>query len=97
MSRGFRSTQILRFPSDFGTTTMPAHQGVGSSTFLITPIDSMQSSSALTSSLRGRGTFLSSPKFPSPVNKEGNASCSHLWSLLTGFLSRQHRSLAVVP
>ena len=35
--KGLRSTHILTLPDFFGTTTMPAHQGVGSVTFLMTP------------------------------------------------------------
>ena len=47
--------------SDFsgllGTTTIPAHQGVGSSTFDITPIASIPSSSCLTFGCRGKAMF----------------------------------------
>ena len=51
--RGFRSTQILIAPSFFGTTTIPAHHGVGWSTLAITPNFSMRSSSSLTLERRG--------------------------------------------
>ena len=88
---GFKSTQIRIAPSLFGTTTIPAHHGVGSSTFEMTPMDSMRSSSSLTFGRNGRGTCLganreggvvpdlrwisySSPRFPSPLNSEGNCS-----------------------
>ena len=50
---GFKSTQILTSPDFFGTTTIPAHQGVGVSTFAITPMDSIRSRE----SQRCRGTF----------------------------------------
>ena len=43
---GFKSTQILTAPVFFGTTTMPAHQGVGSFTFEITPRASIRVSSS---------------------------------------------------
>ena len=45
-------------PFFFGTTTIPAHHGVGSSTFEMTPIDSIRSSSSLTFGRNGRGTCL---------------------------------------
>ena len=51
-------TQILIFQSFFGTGTIPAHHIVGSSTFDITPIDVMLSSSSFTRSRRGKGIFL---------------------------------------
>ena len=51
-----RSTQIQLAPSFLGTTTIRAHQGVGLSTFEITPIDSMQSSSSFTLDRSGSGT-----------------------------------------
>ena len=54
----FRSTQILTAPDFLGTTTIPAHQGVGSFTFEITPISSMRSNSSWTLSRSGSGTFL---------------------------------------
>ena len=41
----------------FGTTTMPAHHGVGVSTFEITPSDSMWDNSSLTFWRRGMGTL----------------------------------------
>ena len=53
---GLRSTHICTAPDFFGATTMPAHQGVGMSTFDITPIASMHFSSSATFSLSGRGT-----------------------------------------
>ena len=55
---GFRSMQMRTEPSFFGSTTMPAHHGVGTSTFEITPIDSIRSSSFFTVWRSGRGTFL---------------------------------------
>ena len=45
-------------PSFLGATTIPAHHGVGSSTFLITPIDSIRSSSVLTLGRSGIGMCL---------------------------------------
>ena len=54
---GLRSMQILTFPDFFGTTTIPAHQGVDSDTVVITPIDSIRSSSSFTFFLIGIGTF----------------------------------------
>ena len=56
--RGFRSTQILTCPDFLGTTTIPAHQGVGSLTGDITPICSIRVSSSCTLVRRGMGTFL---------------------------------------
>ena len=53
---GFKSTQIHTAPDFFGATTMPAHQGVGTSTFEITPIVSIRSSSSMTFPLSGSGT-----------------------------------------
>ena len=44
-------------PRFFGTTTIPAHQGVGSSTFKITPSVSMWSSFSWTFARRGIGMF----------------------------------------
>ena len=55
--RGLKSTQILTDPDFFGTTTMPAHHGVGSSIREMTPRDSMRMSSSCTFFLRGKGTF----------------------------------------
>ena len=37
--RGFKSTQIRTLPLFFGMTTIPAHHGVGSSTFEMTLMD----------------------------------------------------------
>ena len=54
---GLRSTQMRIVPVFFGTTTMPAHQGVGSSTFEITLIDSILSSSCFTLVRSGIGTL----------------------------------------
>ena len=56
--RGFISTQILTAPEAFGTTTIAAHQGVGSLTQNITPKLSMPCSSACTFGLSARGIFL---------------------------------------
>ena len=56
--RGLKSTQILTDPDFFGTTTMPAHHGVGSSIREMTPRDSVRVSSSCTFFLRGKGTFL---------------------------------------
>ena len=58
MLRGFRSTQIRTVPSFLGTTTIPAHQGVGTSTLEMTPKDSMRDSSSFTFLQSGSGTFL---------------------------------------
>ena len=58
MLRGFRSTQIQTVPSFLGTTTIPAHQGVGTSTLEMTPKDSMRDSSSFTFLQSGSGTFL---------------------------------------
>lgn len=47
----------MRTPLDFlGTTTIPAHQGVGSDTLEITPAFSTLSSSSVTLGWRGKGT-----------------------------------------
>ena len=56
--RGLRSTHILTAPDFFGTTTMPAHHGVGSVTLDMTPKASIRSSSACTFGHRGIGTLL---------------------------------------
>ena len=58
MLSGFRSTQILTVPSFLGTTTIPAHQGVGTSILEMTPMDSMRASSSFTFMRSGSGTFL---------------------------------------
>lgn len=52
---GLRLTQIRIAPLFLGTTTMPAHHGVGTSTFEMTPMSSMRSSSSVTCALRGMG------------------------------------------
>ena len=52
--RGLRSTQILMFPDFLGTTTIPAHHGVGTSTLEITPMASILASCLVTLGLRGR-------------------------------------------
>ena len=51
-------TQILTLPEGFGTTTMPAHYGDGSSMWDITPRDSIRLSSFCTSFLIESGTCL---------------------------------------
>ena len=53
-----RSTHMRTFPLDLGTTTIPAHQGVGSSTLRMTPSFSMRSSSSRTFAFRGKATHL---------------------------------------
>ncbi len=60
--RGFRSTQIRIAPDFLGATTMPAHQGVGSDTFRITPSFSMRFSSCWTFCRKGMGMFLGAYK-----------------------------------
>ena len=45
-------------PDLFGTTTIPAHHGVGVVTLEITPSFSIRSSSFFTRGRRGIGTFL---------------------------------------
>ena len=42
------------FPPFLGTTTMPAHHGVGSSNLVMTPISSILASSCATFGRRGR-------------------------------------------
>ena len=56
--RDQKSTQMRTAPDFFRTTTIPAHQGAGSSTGEMTPSDCMRESSSLTFCLRGSGTFL---------------------------------------
>ena len=56
--RGFRSTQMRTLPFFLGTTTIPAHQSVGTSTLEMTSRVSMRLSSSRTFSRRGMGTFL---------------------------------------
>ena len=58
MLRGFRSTQILTVPFFLGTATIPAHQGVGTSTLEMTPKDSMSDCASFTFLQSGSGTFL---------------------------------------
>ena len=72
--RGFRSMHIRSAPSFSGTTTMPAHHGVGSSALEMTPRDSIRSSSSWTLGRRVSGESRSLPlrKFPSPWNTVGN-------------------------
>ena len=53
---GLRSTQIRTLPDFLGTTTIPAHHGVGSDTLEITPVFSVLSSSSATLGRRGKGT-----------------------------------------
>ena len=53
-----KSTQIRTELSFFGTTTIPAHHGVGASIREITPNDSILSSSVRTFWHSGRGMFL---------------------------------------
>ena len=55
--KGLRSTQIRRVPFALGTTTIPAHQGVGSSTGDITPSDSIRASSSSTFGCCGSGMW----------------------------------------
>jgi len=59
---GLRSTQMRTAPDSFGTTTIAAHQEVGSSTGEITPRFSIRSSSSFTFILSGMGTFLGKHK-----------------------------------
>ena len=59
-------------PSFLGATTIPAHHGVGSSTFLITPIDSIHSSSVLTLGRSGIGMCLG-------VNSEKGVASAFRW------------------
>ena len=85
---GAKSTHMQIAPSFLGTTTIPVHHRVGLTTFEITPIGSIWSSSVLTFGRSGGGTCLganewgvvsgfrqisySSPRFPSHWNTEGN-------------------------
>ena len=69
---GLRSTHILTAPDFFGAITIPAHQGVGVSTFDITSIVSVLSSSSLTLLCRGRGTLLG-------VNREKGFAPGSSW------------------
>lgn len=54
--RGLRSTQMWILPDFLGTTTMLAHQGVGSSTLDSTPIASILATSWSTFGCNGSGT-----------------------------------------
>ena len=54
---GLRFTQMHTVPSCFGTTTIPAHHGVGTCTLKINPKDSILFNSSLTFLRRGRGTL----------------------------------------
>ena len=56
--RGFKSTQIRTAPKSLGTTTIAAHQGVGSSTGDMTPKLCIRYNSVCTFALIGRGMFL---------------------------------------
>lgn len=53
-----RSTQIRTLSAVFGTTTIPAHQSVGSSTFEMTPNSSIRCNSDLTLGSSGIATLL---------------------------------------
>ena len=53
-----KSTQILTSPEGLGTTTMGAHQSVGSSIILMTPISNILYISSLVFDNNDRGTFL---------------------------------------
>ena len=55
--RGLRSTQMRTVPFCFGTTTNPAHHGIGTFTFEITPRDSILVNSSLIFFRSGRGTL----------------------------------------
>ena len=55
---GFEVHTDANSPFFLGTTTIPAHQGVGSSTFEMTPSASMQLSSFCTLGRSGNGTCL---------------------------------------
>ena len=54
---GLRSTQMRTAPLGLGTTTMPAHHGVGSSTLEMTPRFSIRCNSSLTFWRSGMGTL----------------------------------------
>ena len=56
-----RSTQMRTFPFFLGTTTIPAHQSVGSFTLAITPWSSIRVSSSLTAFINGIGTLREVP------------------------------------
>ena len=57
MLRGFRSTHMRIAPDFLGTTTIPAHHGVGSSTLEMMPMDSILFSSSMTFGQSGSGTW----------------------------------------
>ena len=56
--KGFKSTQMRTVPFFFGTATIPAHQGVGSSTLEMTPNSSILFNSSVTLGRNGKGIFL---------------------------------------
>lgn len=62
---GFKSTHIRTSPDHFGTTTIPAHHGVGSQISDITPIASIRPYSASSMLIAGFGTFRW-PRNPAP-------------------------------
>ena len=53
-----KSTHIQKLPFDLGTTTIPAHQSVGCSTLVMTPIFSILSSSCFTLGIKGNAILL---------------------------------------
>ena len=53
-----RSTHIRRLLFGLGTTTIPAHQSIGCSTLVMTPIASILLSSCFTLGIRGNATLL---------------------------------------
>ena len=59
---GLRSTHIRTLPDFLGTMTIPAHQGVGSSTLEITPMASMLASSSATFEHSGRANVVRCPQ-----------------------------------
>ena len=98
LNEGLRSTQILIATDCLGTTTIPAHQGVGWETFSITPITSLYLCSSWTLRQKGIGTYglalslsfisYSSPNVPSPLNTfEKCYSCHSLQPQVTYSLS----------
>ena len=54
---GFRFTHMQIAPDFLGTTTIPAHNGVGLSTLEIMPMDSILFSSSMTFGKNGSGTW----------------------------------------
>ena len=80
-----RSKQLLTVPSFLGTTTIPAQQGVGTSTLKMAPNDSMQAHSFFTFLLSSSGTFLGVWSFSEALG----AVVAFLLALVAdGFLSR---------